>query len=307
MMRILALCNSDWLALPAINQLHQQGVLAGVLIPAKSAGVLLPSIKKLGISEQVIFKTDKKDLEQRLGSVIQTLTPDVVMVFTFPWKIPATLLNLPEKGFINFHFGLLPAYKGTDPVFWQLKNGETNGGISVHVMTDEVDEGPLLMVQPMPVIPGETYGIHCQRLGILAGQVMEKVFNVLNNPERTIINNQGGEFLRSPAIAELTINWQTQTADEIERLVNAANPKYGGAITTIRQTQVQILEVAMADLNSPVQNAPGTIVYADAVYGLIVACINNQHLQLRIVNLPEGYISGIKLFNMGFKPGEIFN
>ncbi|MCJ8211352.1 hypothetical protein MUY27_16665 [Mucilaginibacter sp. RS28] len=307
MMRVLALCNSDWLAFPALNQLHQQGLLAGVVIPAKSAGVLAPSLKKMGIAEDAVFETDKKNLAQALSNAIKSLTPEVVMVFTFPWKIPATLLNLPAKGFINFHFGLLPAYKGTDPVFWQLKNGESNGGISVHVMTDEVDEGPLLLVQPMPVIPGETYGIHCQRLGMLAAQVLEKVFNLLDSPECNFINNQGGEFLKSPSIAALTINWQTQTADEIERLVNAANPKYGGAITTIRQTQVQLLEVAMADLNSPVLNAPGTIVYADAVYGLIVACINNRHLQLRIVSLPEGYISGIKLFNMGFKPGEVFN
>jgi len=304
-MKTLVLCNSDWLALPAINQLHQQGMLAGIAVTTKSAAVLIPALMQIGIAETKIFKLEKQNFEQELRTIINTCQPQIAMVFTFPWKIPASLLQLPLKGFLNFHFGVLPQYKGTDPVFWQLKNGEKNGGISVHIMTEDIDEGPLLFVQQMPIIPGETYGIHCQRLGALAAQILQKAKQAADST--TLIDNAGqGEFYRAPTLPELTINWQIQTAAEIENLINAANPRYGGAATTIRQTRMQILEVSMADLASAVAVPPGTIVYADALYGLVVSCINGEHLKINIVRLPEGYISGSKLFNMGFRVGEAF-
>jgi methionyl-tRNA formyltransferase len=306
-MKTLVLCNSDWLALPAIDRLYRQNMLAGVVVPVRTAGVLIPALKQIGIAEQIIFKLEKRYFEEGLHNVIETCKPAIATVFTFPWKIPAALLELPEKGFLNFHFGILPKYKGTDPVFWQLKNGETNGGISVHVMTDDIDEGPLLFVQQMPIIPGETYGMHCQRLGALTSEVLSKAFAAIADftAEPTKANLE--KFYKAPTLEELTINWQNQTADDIERLVNASNPKYGGAVTSIRQTRLQILEVAMADLNSTAEVSPGTIVYADVVYGVIVACINRQHLQLKIVSFPGGYISGTKMFSLGFKPGERFS
>ena len=306
-MRTLVLCNSDWLALPAIKQLIQQNMLAGVAVPAKSAGVLVPALRQMGIAEQLIFKMQKQGFEKDLRSALEYTKPELGIVLTFPWKIPSSLFKLPAKGFINFHFGVLPKYKGTDPVFWQLKNGETNGGISAHIINEHIDEGPLLFVQPIPIIPGETYGLHCLRLGTIVPQLLGKAFAAIAhfNGKVSVIND--GKFYKAPTLNDLSIDWQTQSAAVIEQLVNAANPRYGGAVTTIRQARIQILEVAIADLASAPTAIPGTIVYADALYGIVVACINNQHLQVKIVCFSEGYYSGTKMFNMGFKPGELFH
>ena len=70
---------------------------------------------------------------------------DCVFVLTFPWKIPEELFNLAPKGFINFHYALFPKYKGADPIFWQIKNNEKEGGLTIHIMNSELDEGPIIL------------------------------------------------------------------------------------------------------------------------------------------------------------------
>lgn len=309
-MRTILLCNSDILAIPAAIRLTNDGFLMAVAIPQKSKKLLMPALVQAGIPQEKIYLIRKETLETDLKSLIFKYQAEVVLALTFPWKIPSSILTLPTKGCVNFHFGLLPVYKGADPVFWQLKNREKNGGITVHMMTGVVDEGPILLEEQMYVIPGETYGIHCQRLGVLAENILVKIFDLLKTgtPVLTTSPPVKALFYNSPNLHDLMINWQQQTADEIECLVNACNPRYGGAITTIRQMQLRFLEVSPADLNTNnILVPPGTIAYADINYGLIVACIKNSFLKINVVNLPEGYLSGIKLFNLGYKSGEIFH
>jgi methionyl-tRNA formyltransferase len=54
------------------------------------------------------------------------------------------LLACPKIGAINFHPGLLPNYAGLNVHQWALLNGETNTGSTIHVMTAELDGGPIL-------------------------------------------------------------------------------------------------------------------------------------------------------------------
>jgi methionyl-tRNA formyltransferase len=54
------------------------------------------------------------------------------------------LLDLPRIGFLNIHPGLLPEYRGVDPVLWALSEGGMLGA-TLHLMSAGIDEGPLLI------------------------------------------------------------------------------------------------------------------------------------------------------------------
>lgn len=305
-MKIFILCNSESLALPSIYQLLHNNQLVGVGIPQKQAKRLTKVVQKTGLDYANIHVLQKENLSVQLNYLLTSTAADCLIALTFPWQIPTDILNQPTFGCINFHFGLLPKYKGADPVFWQLKNQEVLGGITIHKMTEKIDEGNILHVAEVQIIPGETYGIHCSRLAMLAAELVSQLQEIFQNNAITQVQHHSAEYFLAPSIQQLSINWQTQTADEIECLVNASNPKYDGAITSIKQQEIRILEVAPADVNTTDIFAAGAIVYADATYGLIVACINKQFLKINIVHNNEGYLSGIKLFNMGLKVGDCF-
>jgi len=310
-MKIALLFNSDVLVLPVLNGLKSGDMLSGVAIPERSKAYLLPLLLQLGIKEEEIAYISLSVLEKDLTDWITKNKAEVVWVFGFPYKIPESVLRLPEKGFLNFHFGLLPKYAGADPIFWQIKNQEKTGGFVIHKMTKSVDRGPVIWRQEVPMIPGENYGIYCNRMGVIAAAGLNRFVEILNAGETKAEKEEiAGEspFFRKPAMKDLVINWQEQTSEDIESLVNACNPKYGGASTSLRNMEVRVLEVSPAEVNdaSEFKAEPGTIVYADNIYGLIVACKEQKYLKVNVVHLNEGYLSGSKLFSMGVKVGEKF-
>ena len=54
------------------------------------------------------------------------------------------LLSIPRLLAVNFHASLLPAYRGKHPVFWALRNGERQAGLTAHVMDPHFDTGDIL-------------------------------------------------------------------------------------------------------------------------------------------------------------------
>lgn len=305
-MKVFVLCNSDILASNAILQLFQTAQLAGVGVPDKHADHLSRVFQSMGIHKKDIHVLYKHTLASTLADLITAVEANCIITLTFPWKIPAAILTQPKQGCINFHFGKLPLYRGADPIFWQIKNQETSGGISVHLMTEAIDEGAILHIADLPIAPGETYGIHSIRLAMLAAELALQLPAIVQMPPQKQLSQTNTAFFKAPGMQTLTINWLLQTADAIIALINASNPKYHGAITYIKQQPIRVLEAAIAHVNTTETFTPGTIVHADITHGIIAACINQQFISISIVHIKEGYLSGIKLFTMGLTIGEKF-
>ena len=70
--------------------------------------------------------------------------PDLIVTACFPRRLPPAVLSLPRAGGLNVHPSLLPAYRGPCPIFWQLRAGETRGGVTVHRLTEALDAGDVV-------------------------------------------------------------------------------------------------------------------------------------------------------------------
>tara|TARA_B110000438_G_scaffold300710_1_gene353744 strand:+ start:539 stop:988 length:450 start_codon:yes stop_codon:yes gene_type:complete len=80
-------------------------------------------------------ETDKEITEFELG-----------ISYCYPKKISKLLLSIPKKGFINYHPGPLPEYKGPSEYENAIKNKETKWGVTVHHMNEEFDSGKIIQV-----------------------------------------------------------------------------------------------------------------------------------------------------------------
>lgn len=305
-MKVFAICNSDQLGLPAIAKLKTLGMLSGVGYLKRFANTLEPIFKAIGIEEAQFYPLNKNNWEITLRDAIIELQVDSVFVFTFPWKVPRSLLNLPAKGFVNFHFGLLPKYKGADPIFWQIKNNEEEGGLTVHFMNDEIDEGPAIMQEKIPFSTGLNYGLFCGQLAQSGEEWVSKLVTKLQADEPPIITlpiTKDPAPITGPSAADLRIDWLNQTALQIEVLINATNPRYGGATTSFSGQQLRILEATPIDGNDDMKGAPGEIVHSDLTYGPIVACVDGEFIRLTVAQVAGSYVSGVKLTTLGFFKG----
>ena len=88
--------------------------------------------------------------------LLATLAPDVICVACWAWRVPASVLALAPLGVLNVHPSLLPAYRGPEPLFWTLRDGVLDTGVTVHRMDGDWDTGPILAQLPVVLPEGVT-------------------------------------------------------------------------------------------------------------------------------------------------------
>ena len=80
--------------------------------------------------------------------------PDFILTACFPYKLPQAITQLAEVAALNLHPSLLPAYRGPYPIFWQLRNNEPRMGITLHILSDELDAGDVILQAEVKLRPG---------------------------------------------------------------------------------------------------------------------------------------------------------
>ncbi len=86
---------------------------------------------------------------------LQALRPDVVIA-QVPDRVQPDVLAVPTIGVLNKHAALLPKYRGRHPIFWALRYGEREIGVTWHLMDERFDRGRIVAQRRIPVEPGDT-------------------------------------------------------------------------------------------------------------------------------------------------------
>jgi methionyl-tRNA formyltransferase len=302
-MKFIVCCNSDHLALPTLLTLAKEDLLEMICIPSKSVNDLKPYFESFipNIPIQVVEQTSLHDQLTHLNGESTAL-----LLLTFPWYLNEETCKHFAYGAYNLHYSLLPKYAGKDPLFWQLIH-ETKSGFTIHSVTPEIDGGPIVFQKETPIIPGEHYGLFAQRLGQFAASTINEWIEVIHNNQKRAASPPDKTYWNSPTESELRINWNESTAEEIQKLVAAANPKYGGAVFELNGESMKLLEAMLVQVNEINSFKPGTIVFADELHGVIVKCKHGSYLKLTIINSSIGYTSGLKLFQIGIRSGIVLN
>jgi methionyl-tRNA formyltransferase len=304
-MRIAILCN-DRLGLPALQHLlHQQLVVAvGTSDRVSETALLLEKQCSLASVPFQIF--EKNNLETTLDLWLATHQPDVVLVKTFPWKIPAAVLSVPKFGFINFHYAPLPEFRGTNPLFWMIKNQEATGGITVHQMDENLDTGNIILAKEVPIYPEASFGMLIGQLAHVGLELtiplLEGLLNGTLKPEKQ--NDTKSKWYSQPKQEDLFIDWKTMTSWEVRALVKACNPWQKGAVTHYKGWTFGITDASLSFTPVVAETNPGTVITIDASNGLIVACADGKAVKVEVIYTEEGYFAGHKMAQFGLRKGE---
>ncbi len=80
-----------------------------------------------------------------------------------------------EGRMLNIHPSLLPKYKGLHTHDRAIEAGDSHGGCSVHLVTAELDDGPILGQTPVAILPGDTGDTLAARVLIAEHQLYSRV------------------------------------------------------------------------------------------------------------------------------------
>jgi methionyl-tRNA formyltransferase len=86
-----------------------------------------------------------------IEGLLRAYEPELALCWGYPWKIPAAALEVPRLGAVNMHPGLLPRHRGPVPMAWVFREGDPHFGVTWHRMDAELDTGPILAQDTVPI------------------------------------------------------------------------------------------------------------------------------------------------------------
>lgn len=160
--------------LAALHRSRDVEVAAVVTRPDRPRGRSrrpMPSAVKQAAVElglEVVQPDNAGQLQERLAE----LSFDAGVVVAFGMILRPQVLALAEHGFLNVHFSLLPRWRGAAPVERAILAGDTETGVSVMVMDEGLDTGPVLARRATPIEPGDVGGSLRERLALMGADLL---------------------------------------------------------------------------------------------------------------------------------------
>lgn len=130
---------------------------------------------------------------------------DLIVSIACPYILKNDLLSIPRLGCINIHHAPLPRYKGMMPTFWQLYQGERTVGLTIHYMTEKLDEGDALLQEKLDVQEGEALDHLIRRSKRHAAHCLVRVLRNIatDSVVRRPLNREKGSYFTFPTLTEI--------------------------------------------------------------------------------------------------------
>lgn len=114
----------------------------------------------LGVDTAVVdhrpFGKDRAAFEAALMEQLSAANPDIICLAGFMRILTPEFTRAWQGRMLNIHPSLLPKYKGLHTHARAIEAGDAEHGCSVHEVTAELDDGPILGQARVPVLAGDT-------------------------------------------------------------------------------------------------------------------------------------------------------
>lgn len=236
---------------------------------------LRPSpVKEEALAAGIEVRQPEKARDPDLAEWLRASEADVATVVAYGKILPASLLEIPALGFVNVHFSLLPRYRGAAPVQRALIEGEPETGVSIMVLTEGMDEGPVLATEATPVTTDDTAGSVGDRLADVGADLLVRALTGYGDGSLTPVEQDHAAATYAPKLSseDALIDWGAHSK-RIHDLVRGCNP-IPGAWTVLEGKRVKVHRVRPAEGVGPLE--PGRV----SVDGGLVAGTSDVPLEL---------------------------
>ncbi len=167
-------------AIPTLAELaRQHEVIAVVTQPDRPAGrgrrpKASPAKQFAGQHGIKVIEPDSLRAPEAVGQ-LASLGPEFIVVAAYGQILPQAVLDIPPHGCLNVHASLLPRWRGASPVQAAILHGDSETGVSIMLMDDGLDTGPIVAQRSTPIAADETGGRLGDRLARLGAELMIEV------------------------------------------------------------------------------------------------------------------------------------
>ncbi len=199
----------------------------------------------------------RKPNSEEFISELGALAPECCAVVAYGALLSERLLAVPEHGWVNLHFSLLPAWRGAAPVQAAIAAGDEVTGATTFQIEPALDSGPVYGVVTEAVRPTDTAGELLERLSISGAALLETTLDGIADASLTPVPQPPDGVTIAPKITveAARVRWDLP-AHVVERRIRAVTPN-PGAWTMIGDLRVKVGAVTVDESADAV--APGAI------------------------------------------------
>jgi len=246
------------------------------------------------------------DLNERFTiKTILAMKPDLIITCAFRFIVPGEIIQNVDH-IINLHPALLPKYRGAHPENWAIINGETETGITVHFLTEKIDQGPIIAQERVNIDPLEDINDLSEKLRKIAPTLLINVVSSLEKGTITTIpqSEEQASYFPPRRPEDGLINWNDSCV-KVFNMIRALKPPFPGAFSYIKGKKITILE-AMPK-KGVLYSDPGKIIKIDGKS--MIVSTSDGVLQINSVYIdPVIPIKAVELMRyLNLKEGESFD
>ncbi|MEV6060482.1 methionyl-tRNA formyltransferase [Nocardia asteroides] len=245
-------------AVPSLRRLiesERHEVVAVVTRPDAVAGrgrkLSRSPVGQLADEHGIPVFTPGKPSEPEFVDALTELAPDCCPVVAYGALLPQRVLDIPEHGWINLHFSLLPAWRGAAPVQAAIDAGDDMTGASTFLIEAGLDTGPVYGVMTEQVRVTDTAGELLARLAEAGAVLLEKTMDGVEDGTLQAIpqSTDGVSYAPKVTVEAGRIRFD-DTALAIHRRIRAVTPA-PGAWTEMNGLRLKLGPVEMVEESLP--------------------------------------------------------
>ena len=181
------------------------------------------------------------------------LAPACCPVVAYGALLPQRVLDIPQHGWVNLHFSLLPAWRGAAPVQHAILAGDKTTGATTFRIVLELDAGPVFAAVTEPIRPDDTAGDLLHRLSVSGARLLVTTLDGIEDGTLTPTPQPESDgqlsYASKISVDDARIDWK-QPADVVDRLIRACFPA-PGAWTTFEGERFKINSARISDAVLP--------------------------------------------------------
>ncbi|HEY6879676.1 MAG TPA: formyltransferase family protein, partial [Polyangiales bacterium] len=190
---------------------------------------------------------ERPDLgDERCQRALAEVGADALLSWFYPKQVPLSVLQRFPRGAFGTHPSLLPRWRGPDPYFWAIHEGDLETGVSLHRLEAEYDTGSVIAQERLTIDPCEDSFQLAKRLDRPALRLLVECARRLRegDPLEGVAQDPAAVTLApKPEPEQLEIDWEASAA-QIVRLVRAAAP-YPAASCELGTELVEVVRAAV--------------------------------------------------------------
>ncbi len=201
-------------------------------------------VKDFGIQHNIPVMQPKNFKSEIDINELKSWEADLAVVAAYGILLPKEILETFKFGCLNLHPSLLPKYRGPSPVSTAILNNDSETGVSIMLLDQGMDSGPILSQEKSKIFSDETSGELTNRLFISGSVLMSKTIKEWVNGKISPIDqiNEHASFTKLFSKKDGEINWKLP-AETISSRIRALDP-WPGSYTYSDQKLLKIISVS---------------------------------------------------------------